>query len=315
VQPDPQTEPHGVLVVDKPQGITSHDVVTRCRRILGTKRVGHVGTLDPLATGVLPLVIGRSTRLAALLSEGEKVYRSVFHLGVVTDTYDVTGTVITDGIRHKGTATITLDDVATISRRFIGTFTQAPPLYSAKKINGIRAYRLARRQEQVKTKPVEVTVRQLEVTSLIDNRLSCQIICAPGFYVRSLAHDIGQALGCGACVEDIRREQSSAFGLDQAVTMDKLERDHKSAKRYLIPMKELLPNLPSVVVTDLGARLTAHGNALPPTQFTPSSAITDSPSSDGTSQAKVKIYDRDGSLLAIADGITTGILHPKIVLV
>ena len=308
-----------MLVVDKPRGITSHDVVTRCRRILGTRRVGHVGTLDPIATGVLPLVIGRSTRLAALLSEGEKVYRSVFRLGVVTDTYDVTGTVITDGMRRGGTAAIALDEVEEMSRRFVGTFTQVPPPYSAKKIGGIRAYRLARRQERVEPKPVEVTVRQFEIESLIDDRLSCRIVCAPGFYVRSLAHDLGQALGCGACLQDIRREQSGTFGLDHAVTMDQLERDHESARQHLMPMAELLPNLPSVVVTDRGARLAAHGNALMPTHFAPAfgtaSARLDSPASGGTSWFKVKVYDRSGTLLAIADGSTAGVLHPRIVLV
>ena len=287
--------------------------------MLGTRRVGHVGTLDPLATGVLPLVIGRSTRLAALLSDGEKVYRSVFRLGVVTDTYDVTGTVVADSLRRGGAAAIGLDEVEAMSRRFVGTFTQIPPPYSAKKIGGVRAYRLARRQERVEPKPVEVTVRQFEIVSLTDDRLSCRIICAPGFYVRSLAHDLGQALGCGACLEDIRREQSGAFGLGQGVTMDQLERDHEAARRLLIPMAELLPNLPSVVVTERGARLTAHGNALLPTQFAPASgdasASLDSPAPRGATWAKVKVYGRNGALLAIADGSTAGVLHPRIVLV
>ena len=309
-----------MLVVDKPRGITSHDAVTRCRRVLGTRRVGHVGTLDPLATGVLPLVIGRTTRLAALLSEGDKVYRSVFRLGVVTDTYDVTGTVVADGMRQGGTASIALEAVDAISRRFVGTFTQVPPPYSAKKIGGIRAYRLARRQEPVAPQPVEVTVRQLDIESLTDDRLSCRVICAPGFYVRSLAHDLGHALGCGACLEDIRREQSGAFGLDQAVTIEELERDHESATRHMLPMAELLPNFPSVVLTDRGARLAAHGNPLPPTECKPSvvSVGLASPPLEGASSAKatlVKLYDRSGSLLAIAEGSTAGVLHPRIVLV
>ena len=308
-----------MLVVDKPRGITSHDAVTRCRRILGTRRVGHVGTLDPLATGVLPLVVGRSTRLATLLSEGNKVYHAVFRLGVVTDTYDTTGTVVADGMRQGRTAPIALEAVEAMSRRFVGTFAQVPPPYSAKKISGIRAYRLARRQKPVAPKPVEVMVRQLEIESLTDDRLACRIVCAPGFYVRSLAHDLGQALGCGACLEDLRREQSGAFGLDQAVTMDQLERDHQSARRHLLPMSELLPNLPSVVVNERGARLTAHGNVLTPTQFEPSSGTVsvglDSLPLEGASSVKVKVYDRSGSLLAIAEGTTAGVLRPRIVLV
>lgn len=267
---------------------------------------------------MLPLVIGRSTRLAALLSEGEKVYRSVIRLGVVTDTYDVTGTIVADGMRRGGTAPVTLDAVEAISRRFVGTFAQTPPPYSAKKIDGIRAYRLARRQAPIALKPVEVTVRQFDIESLADDRLSCRVICAPGFYVRSLAHDLGQALGCGACLEDLRREQNGAFGLDHAVTMDQLERDQESAGRLLIPMAELLPNLPSVVVTERGARLAAHGNALTPQHFETSGAVSDgpdSPRSEAASPGKVKVYNGSGALLAIAEGSTAGVLHPRIVLV
>jgi len=318
LRPDPQPGPDGVLVVDKPRGITSHDVVTRCRRILGTRRVGHVGTLDPLATGVLPLVIGRTTRLATLLSKGDKIYHSVFRLGVVTNTYDVTGSVVadtTDLLGRKGGPAITRDAIESMSRRFVGTFIQVPPPFSAKKIGGVRAYRLARRQEPVEPKPVEVTVRQLDIESLTNDRLSCRVTCAPGFYVRSLAHDFGQELGCGACLEELRREQSGAFGLGEAVTMDQLERDHESPTRHLVPMAKLLPNLPSVVVTARGARLAAHGNALTPPQFESSSGAV-SPGLDSPElKETVKVYDREGALLAIAEGSMAGVLHPRIVLV
>ena len=278
--------------------------------------MGHVGTLDPLATGVLPLVIGRATRLATLLSEGDKVYHSVFRLGVVTNTYDVTGSVVAAAIagREVGPA-ITRATIESMSRRFVGTFAQVPPPFSAKKIGGIRAYRLARRQLPVEPRPVEVTVRQLDIESLTDDRLSCRVICAPGFYVRSLAHDLGQALGCGACLEELRREKSGAFGLDEAVTLDQLERDQESPTRHLLPMAGLLPNLPSVVVSARGARLAAHGNTLTPPQFEPSSGATsrelDSPELKDT----VKVYDQEGSLLAIAEGSMAGVLHPRIVLV
>ena len=316
----PQNGPDGVLVVDKPRGITSHDAVTRVRRILRMRRIGHVGTLDPLATGVLPLVVGRATRLASLLSEGDKVYRAVFRLGVVTDTYDVTGeVVVVDGVQRRTETPITLEGIEVMSHRFVGTFRQAPPPFSAKKIGGIRAYRLARKNEPVAPKPVEVTVRRFEIEALTDDRLSCLVICAPGFYVRSLAHDLGRALGCGACLEQLRRERNGTFGLDQAVTMDALERDHGVATAQLQPMAELLPDLPSVIVTQRGAQLAAHGNPLTPTEFETSSAGVpagiDSSGSADASPAKVKVFDGDGSLLAIADGSTAGILHPRIVLV
>ena len=314
-----QTGPDGVLVVDKPRGITSHDVVTRVRRILGMRRIGHVGTLDPLATGVLPLVVGRATRLASLLSEGDKVYWSVIRLGIVTDTYDVTGEAVTNSLRRGGGSQITIDAVEAIRNGFVGTFSQPPPPYSAKKIGGVRAYRLARSREPVAPKPVEVTVRRFEIGELADDRLSCRITCTPGFYVRSLAHDFGQALGCGGCLEQLRRERSGAFSLEPAVTMDQLERDHDTAIQHLIPIADLLPDLPRVVVTDRGGRLAAHGNPLTQTEFEPASGALsigiNTPLSAGAFSSAVKVYDRSGALLAVAEGRTAGVLHPRIVLV
>lgn len=283
------------------------------------RRIGHVGTLDPLATGVLPLVVGRATRLASLLSEGDKVYRSVFRLGVVTDTYDVTGEVVAEGRRQTSETPLTLETIEAMSHRFVGTFRQVPPPFSAKKIGGVRAYRLARKNEPVAPKAVEVTVRRFEIAAVKDDQVSCLIVCAPGFYVRSLAHDLGEALGCGACLEQLRRERNGTFGLDQAVTMDELERDHGVATEHLLPMADLLPGLPSVIVTDRGSRLAAHGNALTPTEFEPSSGAIptgiESSGSAGTSPARIRVYDRAGTLLAIADGSTAGVLHPRIVLV
>ena len=283
------------------------------------RRIGHVGTLDPLATGVLPLVVGRATRLASLLSEGDKVYRSVFRLGIATDTYDVTGEVVTSSLRRGGWTQVTLDTVEAIRSDFVGTFSQVPPPYSAKKIGGVRAYRLARRREPVAPKPVEVTVRQFEIEELTDDRLLCRITCTPGFYVRSLAHDFGRALGCGGCLEQLRREQSGAFSLEQALTMDQLERDHATAVQHLIPIADLLPDLPRVVVTDRGAGRAAHGNSLTPTEVEPASGAlagsADTPRPAGAFSSAIKVYDRNGALLAIAEGSTAGVLHPRIVLV
>ena len=275
------------------------------------RRIGHVGTLDPLATGVLPLVVGRATRLASLLSEGDKVYRSVFRLGVITDTYDVTGEVVVNAMRRGGETPITLEAVEAMGRRFVGTFSQAPPPYSAKKIGGVRAYRMARQREPVEPEPVEVTVRQFDIEALTDDRLSCRVTCAPGFYLRSLAHDLGQALGCGACLEHLRREHSGAFGLDQAVLLDRVEQDHATATQHLLPMADLLPDLPSVVVTDRGSYLAAHGNTLTSTQFESSSGDI----AAGAACTRVKVYARGGTLLAIAEGSTAGVLRPRIVLV
>lgn len=309
----------GVVVVDKPQGITSHDVVARMRRILGTRRIGHVGTLDPLATGVLPLVVGRATRLASLLSAGDKVYSAIFLLGIATDTYDTTGEVVPTKMHHDQQPRLDLARARSASRDFVGTFQQTPPPFSAKKISGVRAYRLARRRHPVEPAPVEVTVREFEVQALHGNRLHCRVTCAPGFYMRALAHDLGKSLGCGACLERLRREQSGAFTLNQAVTLDQLDREHEAAPGHLLPMGALLPEIPSVVVTPRGSRLVAHGNSIAASEFThdhpPATNAGDSSGHSVVVGGKVKVYDQEGILLAIAEGQMASVLHPRIVLV
>ena len=210
----------GVLVVDKPAGMTSHDVVAWARRLLGMRRIGHVGTLDPLATGVLPLVVGRATRLAALLAGGPKTYRAVIRLGLETDTYDATGTP-QSGPPDAGDRARSLDQdaAAAACRRFTGVFRQRPPAYSAKKVGGVPAHRLARRQQHVDLRPVEVVVHRFDVLALRDGHLDCRVCCSPGFYMRSLAHDLGRELGCGGCLEQLRRERSGPFALDSAVDL------------------------------------------------------------------------------------------------
>jgi tRNA pseudouridine55 synthase len=301
-----------VLVVDKPRGITSHDVVARVRRILGTKRVGHVGTLDPMATGVLPLVLERATRLASFLSAGDKVYQAVIRLGVTTDTYDATGTVVDASSRLSGPP-IDRTSVETVAKRFTGTFLQTPPPYSAKKIAGVRAYRLARKKTPVMPKPVEVSVRAFEIQTLEDTMLSCRVTCAPGFYMRSLAHDLGDALGVGGCLEQLRREQSGAFSLADAVSLENLELEPDGAPSHIVPIRQLLPDLPSVVVTDHGAGLAAHGNTLMKSDFKSDSG--GSVAREPGNPTHVRVYDRHGKLLAIAEERAAGILHPRIVLV
>ena len=313
VSPRPGVAPlDGVLVVDKPRGITSHDVVARVRRILSTKRVGHVGTLDPMATGVLPLVLERATRLASFLSTGDKVYHAVIRLGVTTDTYDAMGTVIEAGSRVSG-PTIDRAAVETVAKRFTGTFLQTPPPYSAKKIGGVRAYRLARKKTPVTPKPVDVEVRAFDIETLEDTQLSCRVTCAPGFYMRSLAHDLGDTLGVGGCLEQLRREQSGAFSLADAVSLDSLELQPDTAPSRIVPIGELLPDLPSVVVTDHGAGLAAHGNTLTKSDFQGESSR--SVSGEPGEPTHVRVYDRHGTLLAIAEERAAGILHPRIVLV
>ncbi len=303
----------GVLVVDKPHGLTSHDVVASARRLLGTRRVGHLGTLDPLATGVLPLVVGRATRLATLLAGGPKTYAAVIRLGVVTDTYDVTGTVMPAG-GHDPALAAALDRrrLEAACRAFTGTFRQQPPPFSAKKVRGVRAYRLARREEPVELRAAEVTVHSFEILKLGDVELECRICCEPGFYMRSLAHDLGRALGCGACLRSLRREVSGAFTLDQAVTLEALAGEGVEPARQIVALADLLADLPAVVVTARGAERAAHGNLLRAIDLVETGA---EPRRLHPAAQRFRVHDAAGTLLAVAEVAAGGALHPRIVLV
>ena len=307
----------GVLVVDKPAGPTSHDVVACVRRALGRKKVGHLGTLDPLATGVLPLVVGRATRLASLLAGASKQYDAVIRLGLVTDTYDITGTMVDGSEAQESAATLTgvggpLPSRETVTRAatgFVGPYPQRPPPFSAKKIGGVRAYDLARRRRPVEMKPVPVSVEALTVLSMDGPRVRCRIICSSGFYVRSLAHDLGDVLGCGGCVETLRRERHGPFGLQDAMPLARIVEDGASVPAHLVPMNALLPWMPSVVASDRGVRLAMHGNPLRVADFASAAGVP----LPGTGQ--VRILDELGRLLAVADPRADGALHPKIVVV
>jgi tRNA pseudouridine55 synthase len=303
----------GVLVIDKPSGITSHDVVTRARRNLGTRRVGHMGTLDPMATGVLPLVVGRATRLASLLSVGPKVYDATIQLGVVSDTYDVTGSV-QPGPKDLAIHPVDLDAVEEACRAFTGRFKQHPPPFSAKKVRGVRAYRMARKQQPVELDPVDVTVHSFEIHGLDNDRLRCRVACSVGFYMRSLAHDIGRLLECGGCLERLRRVQSGTFTLDRAIDLDTLEKRGPECRTWLIPIEDVLPGLPGVVVTPHGSDRVSHGNVLMASDF----SVVEGESIGRLTHPetpRVKVLDRHGSLLAIADVGPGDALHPRIVLV
>ncbi len=308
---NPAPSADGVLVVDKAAGMTSHDVVVWARRLLGVGRIGHTGTLDPLATGVLPLVVGRATRLATLLSGGSKTYKAFIRLGMVTDTYDAAGTPLPAPPGADARARdLDRDTVAAACRRFTGVIRQQPPAFSAKKVGGVRAYRLARRQRQVDLPPVEVTVHDFEVIALTDGCLHCRVSCSPGFYMRTLAHDLGQALGCGGCLEQLRRERSGAFTMDDAVGLEAGADGALPLQERLIPIDALLPELPAVVVTPHGAQRAAHGNLLRPADI---AAGAGRPTEGGARD--VRVCDDAGSLLAIASPAAGGALHPRIVLV
>ncbi|MGE0703859.1 MAG: tRNA pseudouridine(55) synthase TruB [Vicinamibacterales bacterium] len=304
----------GLLVIDKPAGPTSHDVVARVRRTLGEKRVGHTGTLDPAASGVLPLVVGRATRLAQFLSGSEKEYRAVIRLGVSTDTYDGAGAVT---MRHRG-ALPPREAVEQALDSFQGPIVQIPPAFSAKKIDGKRSHRLARRAtaaNAIVERPaaVEVTAHRLTLVAFEADRLEIDIECSAGFYVRSLAHDLGERLGTGAHLESLRRTRSGDLTIETAVPLAHVDGDAAAARAALIPLRRMLVSLPAVRLTAEGADAARHGRMLG-RKATQSDWPALTPA--GSAAPPIRLLDPDDELLGLArwTGETGAELHPFVVL-
>jgi tRNA pseudouridine55 synthase len=327
----------GLLIVDKPAGPTSHEVVARVRRVLGERRIGHTGTLDPAATGVLPLVLGRATRLARFLSAGDKAYEAVVHLGVATDTNDAEGRAA--GPSHQGPLP-SRDAIDRALDRFRGTFLQQPPAYSAKKIDGRRSYRLARAASRQLScsgaeapaavlalpAPVSVTAQAIDLIAFDGNRVTLRVECSAGFYVRALAHDLGECLGIGAHLLSLRRTRSGDVTLEQALTLDAIERDSACGVRSVIPLSRMLPELSSVTLTSGGVRHAVHGRDIGPADTHEGmgfvirdlgfgEGVCESRTPNPQSQVFVRLVDPAGELVAIAtSGGALGVLHPAVVL-
>jgi len=312
----------GVLVIDKPAGPTSHDVVARARRALHEKRIGHTGTLDPMATGVLPLVIGRATRLASLLSSSDKEYEAGVRLGSATDTYDAAERLAAGGAPPPAPS-VDEAQIETVLDRFRGTFEQMPPPYSAKKVAGVPAYKLARKNQPTSLVPVAVTVRELTLLGLENGLAQLRITSTAGFYVRSLAHDLGVALGCGGHLETLRRTRAGVFTLDRAVRFDDLDLRPEAALDYLIPLSELVTDLPAVRLTPRGTERVSHGNPVSTHDFSVLASGSDRDGRDAENRsgslpgpgARVRVFDGAGRLLAIAEIGPDGLLRPSVVLV
>lgn len=306
---------HGVLVVDKPAGPTSHDVVTLARRALGESRIGHTGTLDPMATGVLPLVVGRATRLASMLSGAAKTYEAGIRFGCATDTYDATGRMAGDPDAPVA-STVEITPPAGLSAGaidaallgFRGTYGQTPPRYSAKKIGGVAAYTLARRRQDVSPAPVEVTVTELVLVGYEGGVATVRVTASAGFYVRSLAHDLGVHLGCGGHLAALRRTRAGSFTLDLAVPLETVQREGAAAAGRLIPLDRLLPELPAVRLTERGAVRAGHGNAV-------GYGDLSEPAPSGELAGRVRLLDAGGRLLGLAEPRPGGVLQPVVVLV
>ena len=247
----------GVLVVDKPSGPTSHDVVAVARRALGTAKVGHTGTLDPMATGVLVLVVGRATRLARYMAGDEKTYDAQVTFGRATNTYDALGAATLETGRHPDEAAL----VAALTG-FTGRFPQTPPAYSAKKVGGEAAYKRARRDAPVRLEPVPVVVHALTLGHYADGVATLTVRASAGFYVRSLAHDLGALLGTGAHLSALRRTQAGAFALADALSWEVLARGGDAARAGMLPIDRLLPDLPGVVLSSDDVARARHGQTV-----------------------------------------------------
>ena len=287
----------GLLVIDKPVGPTSHDVVARMRRVLGERRIGHTGTLDPNASGVLPLVLGTATRLAKFLSGGSKTYEALVHVGIATDTYDAEGTPV--GAPWTG-AMPARDAIERVLDEFRGTFLQQPPAYSAKKIDGERSYNAARAGHVRLPEPVEVTVHALDLVSLAGEEVTLRIDCSAGFYVRSLAHDIGVRLGVGAHLGALRRTVSSGLTLLDATPLEFAEQSKEDAMDAVMPMESMLPQFGQVVLTDETLLQAVHGRNI---------------SAAAPVSGPVRLVDQLGQLVGIGEPTSVpGVLHPAVVL-
>jgi tRNA pseudouridine55 synthase len=274
----------GIFNINKPTGMTSHDVVARLRKLLKQRRVGHAGTLDPAADGVLPICVGQGTRVAEYLSESGKAYRAKVTFGVVTDTYDADGTTL----RSANPASLTLPEIETALQQFLGPQMQLPPRYSAIKLQGQPAYKRVRSGEEVTLEPRPITIYQLHVLDWQMPHLTLAVECSKGTYIRSLAFDLGERLGYGAHLSALTRTRSGPFSLAESVTLEQLAEAIAQGKgeQHLFPADKVLDSYPALQLDEATAQRVLHGNAFH-YDLHPSSEL-------------VRVYDHAGQFLAIA---------------
>ena len=246
---------NGIVIVDKPQGWTSQDVTARLRRVFNTRRIGHGGTLDPMATGVLPVFVGRATRGVEFFEHAEKTYEAVLQLGIATDTEDITGTVL-----EKREFTLSEQDFLNILPRFRGEIQQVPPMYSALKVNGQKLCDLARQGKEVERKPRTITIHKLECLDFTGETARLLVHCSKGTYIRTLCKDIGEALGCGGCMASLRRVTAGEYTIEEAVPLQELL-DAENPEPYLRRVDTMFRNYPTVTLTPNQEKRCRNGNA------------------------------------------------------
>lgn len=273
---------NGIILIDKPQGWTSHDVVGKLRGILHERRIGHSGTLDPLATGLLVVFIGRATRAVEFAEADRKEYIAGLRLGMSTDTQDITGRIIS-----KETDIPDEPEVRIAIERFRGELEQIPPMYSAVKIGGKKLYELARKGESIERKPRHITIFGLEITGRSDNDYILDVVCSKGTYIRTLCHDIGTALGCGGCMSSLRRTKSGVFSVDNAYTIAEIQEaaDRGEEEKLLLPIDTLFAGYTKLSVDAYSEKKLKNG------------CIINTSSPDG----RFRVYSEDGEFLLLGD--------------
>ena len=304
----------GLLIIDKPPGITSHDVVARTRHIIRERRIGHTGTLDPFATGVLVVLLGKATRLAQFLAGADKEYEAIIRLGYATDTGDRTGKPL-PGPDSLQPSRWSDEEIEASMRSLIGDTQQIPPMYSAKKIKGRKLYEMARLGESVERAPVNVCIHEFEgikqngqfYKNNMDGTFDflVRVVCSSGTYVRNLAEDFGKRMSVGAHLAELRRTRVGPFSIEKAITLDDLRTSFGEERlgTILLPPEEALPQLPFVHLSDDDARKARHGMEV---------KVAEANWADG---AKVKIYGRDGHLIGVGDfNASRNEIHPRVVI-
>ena len=275
----------GILVIRKEKGYTSHDVVAKLRGILHMKKIGHTGSLDPAAEGVLPVALGRGTRLVELLTEKEKTYEAVLRLGVSTDTQDMTGTVLSEM-----PVTVTEEEVREVVESFVGEQMQVPPMYSALKVNGKKLYELAREGKTIERKPRPVVFYEIRIMDISLPLVRISVTCSKGTYIRTLCNDIGEKLGCGGAMEELLRTRSGNFTLEESLMLSQVEEavSDGTIMEKIVPVEEVLSMYPALTATVEGDRLLHNGNPLPETMV-----------QGGNREEKVRMYKSSGDFTGI----------------
>ena len=278
---------HGIINVYKEKGFTSHDVVAKLRGIIGQRKIGHTGTLDPDATGVLPVCLGKATKLCDLLADKSKTYEAVLLLGKTTDTQDITGTVLTE----RETRGLINEAVKSCVYDFIGQYEQVPPMYSALKVNGKKLYELAREGKEIERKARPVTIHEIQILEMDLPRVRISVTCSKGTYIRTLCHDIGVKLGCGGCMEELVRTRSGRFLLSGSATLSEVEEHQRGGKMESIvtPIDAMFTGYRNIILTGEALQRVYNGNT-----FTPAEASEHY--SDGEN---VRVYDAEGQFIAL----------------